>query len=157
MKTTTGLLLGDIAVTPEDQIWTVDFDCVGVLRDRAPKMKIFDLHTGKKITQLAGPDGDVRYAVSASRDGHRIVAYTGKVKGVFDWGDLDSYDKSVNHSFTVWDGRSKRSLFTSEDLTSGPGGFPNGLRGMTLRISAMGRFVLYGNTIYELPAEAHPQ
>ena len=89
-KLTTGLLIGDLAVTPDNRVLAVDYDCLGVAVNHHPKMRVFDLGTGKLVKELSGRSSGVRYSVSASRNGDRAVAYTGKMKVLFDWGDMGS-------------------------------------------------------------------
>jgi len=151
MQLNTGLLVGGLAVTSDDRAWVVDFNCRGVFTDHAPKMKVFDLHTGKLLREFEGRGTGIRYAVSASRDGDRVVAYTGKVKTKFDWGDLDSYDTSTDRTFSAWNSHSYEGIVTSQDLTALQPQIPQDAIGATLRISPKGRFVLFGTSIYELP------
>ena len=74
IKQSTGLLVGDVAVTVDGRVFAVDCDCVGVFVDHDPKLRVFDLRTGKKVKELSGRGTGVRYAVSASRKGNRVAA-----------------------------------------------------------------------------------
>ena len=74
IKQSTGLLVGDVAVTVDGRVFAVDYDCVGVFVDHDPKLRVFDLRTGKKVKELSGRGTGVRYAVSASRKGNRVAA-----------------------------------------------------------------------------------
>ena len=151
MQLTTGLLVGGVAVTPDDRAWVVDFDCRGVFTDHAPKMKVFDLHTGKQLHELEGRGTGVRYAVSASRNGDRVVAYTGKMKTIFDWGDFVSYDTSVDEAFSAWNAKSYEGIVTSQAVPALQRSISAGFDPERLRVSAKGGFVLFGTNIYELP------
>ncbi len=153
VEMTTGLLVGGIAVTPDDRVWAVDFDCLGVFVNHAPKMKVFDLHTGKRLRELSGRGSGVRYAVSASGNGNRVAAYTGKMKAGFDWGDMVPFDEAIDRTFTVWNANSYEAILTSQDVTD-PRRQNMALLDPTLRISFKGGFVLFGQNIYELPNQA---
>lgn len=151
-KLTTGLLVGDVAVTPDGRVFAVDFDCVGVFANHDPKLRIFDLQTGKKLKELPGRGTGVRYEVSVSRNGSRIAAYTGLVKTAFDWGDMVANDKLIDKTFTVWNSTTYEMLVTSQMLPS-KRGYPRFRTAgeIPLRMSPRGNFVLQGQTIYELP------
>jgi hypothetical protein len=149
---TTGLLVGDVAVTSDGRIFAVDFDCVGVFANHDPELRIFDLQTGKKLKELPGRGTGVRYEVSASRNGRRVAAYTGLVKTAFDWGDMVANDKLIDKTFTVWNSTTYEMLVTSQILPSLSGSPRVRTAGeIPLRISTSGNFVLLGQTIYELP------
>jgi hypothetical protein len=151
-KLTTGLLVGDIAVTPDNRVFVVDCDCVGVFVDHDPKLRVFDLATGKKLKELAGRGGGVRYLVAASTNGERLVAYTGIVKAGFDWGDMVPFDVTVDRTFSVWNLANYAGLVTSQKLSSfGFRGIRRMGSGVPLRISPKGGFVVQGDKIYELP------
>ena len=148
---TTGLLVGDIALTPDDRVLAVDSDCVGVFRNHDPKLRVFDLRTGKKIKEVSGRGGGVRYEVSASRTGDRAVADTGIVKARFDWGDMVPFDVHVDSTFSVWNLKTYEGVATSQNLANGVRRSIEGGRQVRLRVSPNGRFVLKGSNIYELP------
>lgn len=150
-KLTTGLLVGDIAVTPDGRVLAVDNDCVGVFRNHDPKLRVFDLHTGKKIRELSGRGGGVRYEVSASRSGGRAVADTGIVKARFDWGDMVPLDVRVDSTFSVWNLKTYEGVATSQNLANRARRHVEGERQVRLRMSPNGGFVLEGSNIYELP------
>jgi len=151
VEMTTGLLVGGIAVTPDDRVWAVDFDCLGVFVNHAPKMKVFDLHTGKRLRELTGRGSGVRFAVSASGNGNRVAAYSGKMKAHFDWGDMVPFDETIDRTFTVWNANSYEAILTSQDVTDPRQQQNLTLREPILRISMKGGFVLFGQNIYELP------
>jgi len=150
-KLTTGLLVGDIAVLPDGRVLAVDNDCVGVLRNHDPKLRVFDLYTGKRIKELSGRGGGVRYEVSASRTGERAVADTGIVKARFDWGDMVPFDFHVDSTFSVWNIKTYKGVATSQNLANGVRRHFNGREQMRLRMSPNGGFVLKGANIYEVP------
>lgn len=139
---TTGLLVGDIAVTADDRVLAVDADCMGILKDRGPRLRVFDLNSGKRLQEISGRGTGVRYAVSASRNGQRFLAFTGKLKAKFDWGDFVSYAAPVDKTFTVWNLSDYTGIVTSQDIT--------GLVPSSLLISPQGHFALsYGGNSYE--------
>lgn len=150
-KLSTGLLVGDIAVTAAGRLFAVDYDCVGVFADHDPKLRVFDLHTGKKVKELSGRGTGVRYAVSASRDGNRVAAYTGIVKAGFDWGDMVPLDKHIDATFSVWNISDYELLVTSQNLPEGTSGRFRVAGQIPLRMSPKGEVVLLGGAIYELP------
>ncbi len=141
-----GLLVGGIAVTPDNRVLAVDGDCMTVFKDHNPKLKVFDLKTGKHLHDLGGRGTGVRYTVSAARNGGRVLAYTGKLKIKFDWGDFVADDVKVDTTFSVWNLNDYSGVASSQDL--------KGLNPACLRISPNGRFaVSCGNasSVYELP------
>jgi WD40 repeat protein len=143
--------VGEIAVTPDGRVLAVDNDCVGVFRNHDPKLRVFDLNTGKKIKELSGRGGGVRYEVSASRTGDRAVADTGIVKDRFDWGDMVPSDVHVDSTFSVWNIKTYEGVATSQNLANGARRHSDGRVQVRLRISSNGGFVLKGSNIYELP------
>jgi WD40 repeat protein len=148
-KLSTGLRLGGIAVTADGRLIAVDRDCVGVFADHDPKLKVFDLRTGKKLKELSGRGTGVRYAASASQSGNRVAAYTGIVKAGFDWSDMVPFDKHIDATFSVWNLSNYEVLVTSQNLPDRtPGRAPGQI---PLRMSPTGQFVLQGRAIYELP------
>ena len=149
-KLTTGMLVGDIAVTADDRVFAVDCDCVGVFVNHDPKFRVFDLRTGKKLKELAGRGGGVRYVVAASSNGERVVAYTGIVKARFDWGDMLPFDTMVDQTFSVWNLSNYEGIVTSQSLSNFSGRTRLG-NGVPMRISPKGGFVVQGDKIYELP------
>jgi WD40 repeat protein len=150
-KLCTGLLVGDIAVTADGRLFAVDHDCVGVFVNHDPKLRVFDLRTGKKVKELSGRGTGVRYAASASRDGNRVAAYTGIVKAGFDWGDMVPFDKHIDTTFSVWNLSNYELLITSQNLTEGTLGRFRVAGQIPLRMSPKGEFVLQGGAIYGLP------
>lgn len=150
-KLSTGLLVGDIAVTADGRVFAVDHDCVGVFVDHDPKLRVFDLRSGKKVKELSGRGTGVRYAVSASRNGNRIAAYTGIVKAGFDWGDMVSFDKHIDETFSVWDLSNYKVLVVSQNLPEPNSGRFRVEGQIPLRMSPTGQFVVQGRAVYELP------
>ena len=118
-KLTTGLLIGDLAVTPDNRVLAVDYDCLGVAVNHHPKMRVFDLGTGKLVKELSGRSSGVRYSVSASRNGDRAVAYTGKMKVLFDWEYMAPMDSYIDHTFSVWNLKNYTGQVTSQNLAPG--------------------------------------
>jgi hypothetical protein len=150
-KLSTRLLVSDIAVTADGRLFAVDYDCVGVFVDHDPKLRVFDLRSGKKAKELSGRGTGVRYAVSASRNGNRIAAYTGIVKAGFDWGDMAPFDKHIDATFSVWDLSNYDVLVTSQNLAERTSGRFRVAGQIPLRMSPTGRFILQGGAVYELP------
>jgi WD40 repeat protein len=142
----TGLLVGDIAVTQDNRVLAVDSDCMTVFKDHDPKLKIFDLNTGKHLHNLHGRGTGVRYTLSVARSVDRVLAYTGKIKIKFDWLDFVALDKTVDATFSVWNLKDYSGVVSSQDL--------NGLTLPGLRISPNGRFAVScgkASSVYELP------
>lgn len=145
-KFSTGLLAESIAVTEDSRALAVDGDCLGVLRNHDPKLKVFDLITGKHLLDVSGRDTGVRYVVSASADGSRFLAFTGKMKTKFDWGDFVPSDVTVDKTFSVWNLNSYEGIVTSQNMP--------GLVASTLRLSTKGRYAVSSgksSAVYELP------
>ncbi len=153
-KLSTGLLVGDVAVTADGRLFAVDYDCVGVFVDHDPKLRVFDLRTGKKVKELSGRGTGVRYAVSASRYGSRVAAYTGIVKARFDWGDMVPFDKRIDATFSVWNISNYEVLVTSQNLPERSSGRFRVAGQIPLRMSPKGGLVVQGGAIYELLPEA---
>jgi WD40 repeat protein len=142
---TSGLLTGSVAVSADQHAFAVDLNCLGVFKNHDPQLKVFDLKTGKHLRNVSGPAG-VRYRVSASADGMRLLAFTGKMKVMFDWSDAVPYDKIVDEKFTVWNLRTYEEIATSQNIP--------GLKDSDIRLSAKGNYaVSYGKTsfVYQLP------
>jgi WD40 repeat protein len=145
-KFTTGLFTESIAVTADSRVLAVDSDCLGVFRNHDPKLKVFDLFSGKRLIDVSGRGAGVRYSVSASADGSRFLAFTGIMKTKFDWSDAVPYDKVVDEAFSVWSLTSYEGVVTSQNIP--------GLKKSGLRLSAKGNYaVSYGKAsfVYELP------
>jgi WD40 repeat protein len=115
-RLTTGLLVGDIAVTADHRVFAVDNNCMTLWNDHHPKMKVFDLGTGKHLRDLRGRDTGVRYAVATSREGDRVIAWTGRLKINFDWVDMVSHDARVDETFSIWDSRTYEGIATSRNM-----------------------------------------
>jgi hypothetical protein len=145
VRFTSGLIVGDIAVTPGHELLAVENNCVGVLADHHPRMKVFDLNTGKLAKDVRADGTGVRYAVSASRDGQRAVAWTSDVRCQFDWLDGHCGDHVIKTMLTTW------HLPDFSVIASVAVSFPTD---SPLRMSSTGRYVLtYGKTasVFELP------
>jgi len=142
----TGLLVGDVAITADNRVLAVDSGCMTVFKDHDPKLKVFDLNTGKHLHDLHGRGTGVRYRISVARNGERVLAYTGKLKIKFDWGDFVANDAMVDATFSVWNLKDYSGVVTSQDL--------KGLNSSGLRISPNGRFAVssgQASSVFELP------
>ena len=145
-KFNTGLLTGSIAITSDGRILAVDRNCLGVFKNHDPKLRVFDLLTGKIVQEISGRGAGVRYSVSISADGSRFLAFTGKLKAGFDWLDVVPYDVRVDSTFSVWNVHNYQGILTSQNIP--------GLNAWGLRLSPKGGYVIsIGKTsfIYELP------
>ena len=145
-KFTTGLLTGSIAVTTDGRVLAVDENCLGVFANHDPKLRVFDLATGKKIREISGRGAGVRYSVASSADGSRFLAFTGRVKMLFDWGDALPLDVKVDGTFSVWDLSNYAGVVTSQNLA--------GLNAYGLRLSPKGGYVVSvgeASFVYQLP------
>ena len=150
---TTGLLVGDIAVTPDGRVLAVDKDCIGLFANHHPPLRVFDLGTGKMLKEVYGRGSGVRYVVSASQDGSRVAAYTSILKPRFDWLDMAAYGVTADPTFSVWNLKNYEGLVTSQRLSLSEGMTgPIHIQGsVPMRISPKGRFLVQGTNIYELP------
>jgi WD40 repeat protein len=143
---TTGLLAGSVAIGTNSNVLAVDLNCLGVFKNHDPKLRVFDLTTGKHLRDVSGRGAGVRYWVSASADGSRFLAFTGKMKAKFDLSDGVPYDSSVDETFSVWNLKTYEGIVTSQNIP--------GLKNSVLRLSSKGRYaVSYGKAsfVYELP------
>jgi WD40 repeat protein len=142
---TSGLLTGSVAVSSDQHALVVDLNCLGVFKNHDPKLKVFDLKTGKHLRSVSGPSG-VRYRVFASADGTRFLAFTGKMNVLFDWSDAVPYDKVVDEKFTVWNLHTYEEIATSQHIP--------GLKASELRLSSHGKYAVSSGKasfVYELP------
>jgi WD40 repeat protein len=142
---TTGLLTGSVAVSPDHRVLAVDLNCLGVFKNRDPKLRVFDLTTGKHLRDISGPAG-VRYIASASADGSRFLAFTGKMGIIFDLFDAAVYDNVVNEKFTVWNMTTYEEIATSQNIP--------GPKDSDIRLSPKGKYAVSSGTasfVYELP------
>jgi WD40 repeat protein len=145
-KFTTGLLTGSIAVSADGRVLAVDENCLGVFANHDPKLRVFELSTGKKIREVSGRGAGVRYSVSISADGSRFLAFTGKVKMKFDWSDAVPQDVRVDGAFSVWNLSNYEGVVTSQNLP--------GLNAQGLRLSPKGGYAVSvgkASFVYELP------
>ena len=145
-KFATGLLTGSVAVGPDNSVLAVDVNCMGVFRDRDPKLKIFDMASGKGTRTLSGRGSGIRNLVSSSADGSRFLAFTGKMKVNFDWGDGTSCSVPVDETFSIWNFSNYEGVVTSQNIP--------GLRESVVRLSSKGRYaVSFGRAsfVYQLP------
>lgn len=157
LKTTlnTGLMVGDIAVTPTEELLAVDTNCVGRHSNLHPKMVVYDLRSGKHWRNVRVKGTGVRYRVAVSRNGKRAVAWTSEVKcSLFDWLDMTCARDSVKPIFTMWHLPDFRVMATSQVLPDSTltSQFEQG--DGVLRISSTGRYVLmYGTNgfVFEVP------
>jgi len=151
----TGLMVGDIAVTPAGELLAVDANCVGRWSNRHPKMVVFNLKTGNRVREVRAKGTGVRYRVSVSRNGQRAVAWTSDVKcSVFDWLDMNCYGQSVKPMFTVWRLPEFSVVATSPVLPGEALASQIQPTGPVLRISSTGCYVLvYGmkGVVFEVP------
>jgi hypothetical protein len=115
-KFTTGLLTGSIAVSADGRVLAVDENCLGVFANHDPKLRVFDLSTGKRIREVSGRGAGVRCSVSSSADGSRFLAFTGKVKMKFDWSDAVPQDVRVDGTFSAWNFSNYDGIVTSQNL-----------------------------------------
>jgi hypothetical protein len=117
-----------------------------LFRDHDPKLKIFDLASGKCTRTFSGRGSGIRNLVTASADGSRFLAFTGKMKLNFDWGDAISYSVPVDETFSIWSVSNYKGVVTSQNIP--------GLRESGVRLSPKGRYaVSYGKVsfVYQLP------
>jgi WD40 repeat protein len=145
-KFRSGLLAGSIAVSSDNRVLAVDLNCIGLFKNHDPKLKVFDLITGKNLGKVSGRESGVRYLVSASADGNRFLALTGKMRVKFDWGDALPYGVPVDETFSVWNLVNYEGILTSQNIP--------GLRRSEIRLSSRGNYaVSYGKAsfVYELP------
>jgi len=142
----TGLLTGSIAVTSDGRVLAVDLNCYRIFKNHDPNLKVFDLTTGKHLRSVSARETGARYQVSASPDGSRFLAFTGKIAGKFDWSDAIMYDRVVDETFSVWSLTNYEGIVTSQNIP--------GLKESGLRLSSTGKYaVSYGKAsfVYELP------
>jgi WD40 repeat protein len=145
-KFNTGLLTGTIAITSDGRVLAVDRNCLGVFKNHDPKLRVFDLSTGKIVQEISGRGAGVRYSVSISADGRRFLAFTGKMKAGFDWLDAVPYDVRVDSTFSVWNLHNYQGIVTSQNIP--------GLNALGLRLSPKGGYAISigkASFIYELP------
>jgi WD40 repeat protein len=145
-KFTTGLLTGSIAVSADGRVLAVDEGCLGVFANHDPKLRVFDLSTGKRIREISGRGAGVRFSVSSSADGGRFLAFTGKVKMKFDWSDGVPGGVRVDETFSVWNLSNYQGIVTSQNLP--------GLEALGLRLSPKGGYAVSigkSSFIYQLP------
>jgi WD40 repeat protein len=147
-KLTTGILTGSIAVSSDNRVFAVDLNCMGMFKNHDPKLKVFDLTTGKNLRRISGRESGVRYLVSASADGSRFLAFTGRMRVKFDWGDALPYGVAADETFSAWNLLSYEGIVTSQNIP--------GLRVSEIRLSSRGNYVVsYGKAsfVYELPSQ----
>jgi len=145
-KIRTGLLTGSIAVSSDSRVLAVDLNCFGLFKNHDPKLKVFDLTTGKHLQSVSARETGARYLVSASADGSRFLAFTGKMAAKFDWSDAVTYGVVVDETFSVWSLTSYEGIVTSQNIP--------GLKESELRLSRKGKYaVSYGKAsfVYDLP------
>jgi hypothetical protein len=150
----TGLHAGAVALTTDARLWVVNSDQVRLFANHNPKMKVFDLRTGKRLKEISGRGSGVRYAIAASRNGDRIVAYTGRMRVRFDWLDAVAWGVPVDHTFSVWNAHDYDGLVTSQELWLSNKQWESFGARLNLRLSSNGRFALLNTSIYELPDDS---
>jgi len=151
---TTGVLVGDIAVTPTEQLLAVDSNCYGVFANHHPKLRVFDLKTNSHVRDVPAGKSGVRYRVSVSRNGQRAVAWTSDVRCQFDWLDGVCYESTVNPMFTVWSLPDFSVVASSPRLAVRGRLIAPGIEVAALRMGSTGhRLLVYGTTgfVFELP------
>ncbi len=124
---------GSVAFTPDNRLYTVDINAPGIVENKSPKIHIFDADSGKRLGTIAHVRSGVRYYVSASKDGRRLLGYTGFQTHRWDWGDMVFFPEHVDSKFTVWDLQTRQEIVTFRDM-----GWP----APSFRLSASGRLVL---------------
>jgi WD40 repeat protein len=97
------------------------------------------------VHELGGRGSGVRHHLSVSRDGRRLVAFTGKQRICV---DLDGWGScSVDQTFSVWDLKTYAGIATSQSL--------EGLVGGLFSISPAGHFVVitggFRSQVVEVP------
>ena len=145
-KIRTGLLTSNIAVSPDSRVLAVDLNCFGLFKNHDPKLKVFDLTIGKHLQSVSARETGARYLVSASADGSRFLAFTGKMAPKFDCSDAVAYGVAVDETFSVWSLTNYEGIVTSQNIP--------GLKESELRLSSKGKYaVSYGKAsfVYELP------
>lgn len=143
---TTGLQVGDFAVSTGSRVLAVQNGCFHLTRNSDPQLVVFDLNTGKQVRTVPARKTGIRYSVSVSADGSRFLAFTGASETKFDWLDGTTYGASVDDTFSVWNLTNYGGILTSQSIT--------GLHNSKLKISSRGNFALsYGRAafVYELP------
>lgn len=133
-KLRTGMLTGCVALAPGNRVLAVDMNCMGVFKNHHPKLKVFDLRTGKHLRNVSGRGSGVRYFVSASADGSRFLAFTGRLRLTFDWLDLFPDSVPVDETFSVWNLKDYRLIAVSQNVP--------GLEDSVMRMSPKGNFAV---------------
>lgn len=133
-KLRTGMLTGCIAVAPGNRVLAVDMNCLGLIKNHHPKLKVFDLRTGKHLRNVSGRGSGVRYFVSASADGSRFLAFTGRLRLTFDWLDLFPDSVPVDETFSVWNLKDYGLVAVSQNVP--------GLEDSVMRMSPKGHFAV---------------
>lgn len=144
-KFRTGMLTGSIALAPDHRVLAVDMNCLGIFKNHHPKLRVFDLATGKRLRDVSGRGSGVRYFVSTSADGSRFLAFTGRIKPKFDWVDFVPDSAVVDETFTVWNLKDYGEVAVSQNIP--------GLKDSRMRISPKGHYaVSYGaaSFVYDL-------
>ena len=139
--------VSSIAVTSDQRVFVVDGRPKGVFIARDPTLRVFDLATnGRMIHEFGGRGNGVRYHLSVSRDGRRIVAFTGIQKMEINWEYLIYVPQLLDRTFSVWDLQNKQGIVTSQDLL--------GMENNFFSISPGGHFVVISGLhpqVVELP------
>jgi WD40 repeat protein len=129
-------------------VFVVDGRPKGVLVARDPTLRVFDLASGKMVHEFGGRGNGVRYHLSVSRDGRRLVAFTGIQKMEFNWEYWIYVPQLLDRTLSVWDLHNNQGIVTSQDLQ----GLENSL--FSFSISPGGHFVVISGQhpqVVELP------
>jgi WD40 repeat protein len=138
--------VSSIAVTSDQRVFVVDGRPRGALIARDPTLRVFDLASGKMVHEFGGRGNGVRYHLSVSHDGSRLVAFTGIQKMEFDWEYLVYVPYMLDRTLSVWDLRNDQGIVTTQDL--------QGLESNFFSISPGGHFVVISGQhpqVVELP------
>jgi WD40 repeat protein len=138
--------VSSIAVTSDQRVYVVDGRQKGALVARDPTLQVFDLASGKMVHEFGGRGNGVRYHLSVSRDGRRLVAFTGKEEMKFDWEYSIYVPYTLDRTLSVWDLQDNQGIVTSQDLQS--------LEHSFFSISPAGHFVVVTgqhSQVVELP------
>ena len=141
----TGIPAPRIAVTADSRVLAVDGGCIDARIE--PKLRVFDLTSGKHLLNISAGGESIGYSVSASADGTRFLAFVAKVKRTFDWLDFVSDYETADRKFSVWNLTNYEGIVTSQNV-------PNTAHS-ELRLSAKGRWAVSegkASLVYELPS-----
>jgi len=115
--------VSSIAVTSDQRVLVVDGRQKGVLVARDPALQVFDLASGKMVHEIGGRGNGVRNHLSVSRDGRRLVAFTGLEKMEFNWEYFVYVPHALDQTLSVWELQNYQGIVTSQDLQRLENGF----------------------------------